>query len=132
MTAKEIAKIREKLLSLASRLESDRRQLVEEPPLTAAGHDASPLTDLLDDADPAVQDGDDFATLGIINNEVHLLNDVNSALDRIEQKTYGRCMQCGQSIAKERLQALPYTPHCLECATAIQSGAQVAGATVGE
>ena len=43
------------------------------------------------------------------------------ALGRIDAGTYGRCEECGEMIAKPRLQALPYTRHCIECARALES-----------
>ncbi len=41
---------------------------------------------------------------------------VEAALARLEQGSYGRCARCGQPIAAERLEALPWTPHCIDCA----------------
>jgi DnaK suppressor protein len=43
-----------------------------------------------------------------------LLVDVRNALRRIEQGTYGRCTICGRPIGKARLDAVPWTPYCLE------------------
>jgi len=48
-------------------------------------------------------------------NETEMLADVVAALDRIEEGTFGECTQCGQTIAKARLDAIPYTRHCREC-----------------
>lgn len=47
--------------------------------------------------------------------ETALLRDVEAALDRLELGTFGRCLNCGASIAKERLDAIPYTAYCFEC-----------------
>ena len=44
-----------------------------------------------------------------------LLNQVNDALSRFAEGTYGRCEQCGQPIAPERLDALPYATRCITC-----------------
>jgi DnaK suppressor protein len=41
---------------------------------------------------------------------------IRAALARIEEGEYGICTTCGASIAEARLQALPYTPQCIECA----------------
>ena len=45
------------------------------------------------------------------------LDDLDSALKRIEAGDYGRCERCGQSIAPERLLARPATRTCINCAT---------------
>ena len=49
------------------------------------------------------------------------LAEVDAALLRVDAGTYGRCEECGEMIAKPRLQALPYTRHCIECARALES-----------
>jgi DnaK suppressor protein len=40
---------------------------------------------------------------------------VKSALQRIEEGTYGQCVRCEADISIKRLKAVPWTPYCLEC-----------------
>jgi DnaK suppressor protein len=40
---------------------------------------------------------------------------VDAALERIEAGTFGRCVRCGETIAPERLDALPWAPRCIDC-----------------
>lgn len=47
--------------------------------------------------------------------EAGLLHDVQAALDRIEEGTFGRCTRCGDTIPIKRLEALPYTAYCIDC-----------------
>lgn len=42
------------------------------------------------------------------------LSDVDAALERIEEGSYGRCAACGKEIEPERLEARPATRYCLE------------------
>jgi RNA polymerase-binding transcription factor DksA len=49
-------------------------------------------------------------------NERQLQTEVAAALDRLEQGNYGRCEQCGEEIARGRLEAVPYTRYCVNCA----------------
>ncbi|HZB02277.1 MAG TPA: TraR/DksA C4-type zinc finger protein [Actinomycetota bacterium] len=42
------------------------------------------------------------------------LRDVDRALDRIEDGTYGRCERCGRAISLERLEALPWAVLCID------------------
>jgi RNA polymerase-binding protein DksA len=42
---------------------------------------------------------------------------LQAAISRIDAGTYGVCTQCGQPIAQQRLEALPYTTTCIKCAT---------------
>ena len=46
------------------------------------------------------------------------IEDIDRALRRIAMGTYGRCETCGRPIPMARLEALPTTPVCLECAAA--------------
>ncbi|MBD8837899.1 MULTISPECIES: TraR/DksA C4-type zinc finger protein [Paenibacillus] len=41
-------------------------------------------------------------------------NQVNDALERMEQGTYGTCVTCGEDIPFERLEAIPYTAYCID------------------
>jgi DnaK suppressor protein len=49
-----------------------------------------------------------------------VLVQVNGALHRIEQGTYGTCQRCGRTIAPERLEAFPYVMYCIDCQAAIE------------
>lgn len=42
------------------------------------------------------------------------MDEVQAALDRLEDGTYGRCEACGRPIARDRLDALPATRYCAE------------------
>jgi RNA polymerase-binding protein DksA len=48
-------------------------------------------------------------------NEERVLAAIDAALKRIENGTFGTCRGCGQEIALERLEALPYTTQCIDC-----------------
>jgi len=43
------------------------------------------------------------------------LRDIDKALDRIKDNSYGKCAYCGQEIAEERLLARPTSNACVEC-----------------
>jgi len=52
----------------------------------------------------------------VANSERDLLEEVSSALARIEQGEYGRCEDCQTNIGHERLEAVPYARRCAACA----------------
>ena len=45
----------------------------------------------------------------------HHLADIRAALERIEAGTYGTCTECGEPVAADRLEALPWAAHCIDC-----------------
>jgi DnaK suppressor protein len=44
------------------------------------------------------------------------LEKINAALERIERKEYGICTECKKPISAERIKAIPFTEHCIDCA----------------
>lgn len=50
-----------------------------------------------------------------LDNEKALLAEVQQALARIDNGTYGICTNCGQPIPEERLEAIPWTSLCVTC-----------------
>ena len=51
---------------------------------------------------------------GLEENAEHLLAKVESALQRLDDGTYGKCAICGRPIEEERLRAVPYAKLCIE------------------
>ena len=47
---------------------------------------------------------------------------IRAALDRIAEGTYGECLNCGKTIGIKRLEALPWTPYCIDCQEKIENG----------
>jgi len=48
-------------------------------------------------------------------NSEHVLAEIEGALRRIDEGTYGTCVNCGKPIAEERLAAIPWATHCIDC-----------------
>ncbi len=49
------------------------------------------------------------------SREGNLLYHLNLALERIEKGEYGICVQCGEEINHERLEAVPHARLCIAC-----------------
>ncbi len=47
---------------------------------------------------------------------------VRLALERLGEGSFGECLHCGQAIGEKRLEALPWTPYCIECQEKVESG----------
>ena len=48
-------------------------------------------------------------------NEERVIAAIDAALERIENGSFGACQGCGQPIAGERLEAVPWTTQCIDC-----------------
>ena len=48
------------------------------------------------------------------DNSTHVLNEIDAALARIDDGTFGTCSSCGEAIGTERLEALPWATLCIE------------------
>jgi DnaK suppressor protein len=56
------------------------------------------------------------------NNDRQLLQMVDGALSRIREGTFGECISCGKEINSKRLEAVPWTRHCIECQEKLEQG----------
>ncbi|HUJ95614.1 MAG TPA: TraR/DksA family transcriptional regulator [Terriglobales bacterium] len=56
------------------------------------------------------------------NNDRQLLAMVEKALQRIREGSFGECISCGKEINSKRLEAVPWTRHCIECQEKLEKG----------
>lgn len=56
-------------------------------------------------------------TLSLMENDEQTLEQIELALERIEDGTYGDCEECGTKIPKARLEAIPFASQCVKCAS---------------
>lgn len=112
---------KKELAALRSEIEADIAHLEEEIATAEAE-----LQDLMQDAGDGA--GDDQADAGaktfereqeisLANNSRDLLDQNRRALERMDNGSYGICENCGQPIAKLRLQAAPRATLCMPCKT---------------
>jgi DnaK suppressor protein len=55
-------------------------------------------------------------------NDRQLLGMVDGALSRIREGVFGQCISCGKEINAKRLEAVPWTRHCIECQELAEQG----------
>jgi DnaK suppressor protein len=63
----------------------------------------------------------ELAVLGL-NRRSELLGNIQAALRRIEDGTFGTCTNCEEAIGRNRLVAVPWTPFCIRCQEAKDRG----------
>lgn len=60
--------------------------------------------------------------LGLIQNEELTLREIDEALRRIDDGSYGQCEACAKKIPMARLKAKPHARYCIECKTRQEKG----------
>jgi len=56
-------------------------------------------------------------------NDGRLLRAIDDALNRINHGTFGACETCGRPVPRARLEAVPWTRHCVDCKERAHSAA---------
>jgi DnaK suppressor protein len=51
---------------------------------------------------------------GLEENAEHLVSEIDAALERIADGSYGNCVACGRPIGEERLEAVPWATLCID------------------
>lgn len=69
-------------------------------------------------------------SLGLMDSERKLLQEINLALHRINDGVYGLCEGTGKKISKPRLNAKPWAKYCIEYATMVEKGQVIEGEKV--
>lgn len=71
----------------------------------------------MDTADWSVVDGIQSLGLKLVDIRQDELITMNEAQRKLEEGSYGICEECGEEIGEQRLRAMVYAIHCLQCAT---------------
>jgi RNA polymerase-binding protein DksA len=118
MPQRDLNRYKQKLLLLRGRLTGEVERIIEavqqdvQAPGTISHLPVHPADQASDGLDVEVD---------ILKNEQDILRDVDEALARLEQGTYGECERCGRTIDAQRLDAIPFTAFCVECASDVES-----------
>jgi DnaK suppressor protein len=74
-----------------------------------------------DSVDMSVQDVSQELALRLGERESQMVADIDQALLRIEEGTYGECAKCGQAIDERRLEAVPTARYDAKCQNEIEA-----------
>jgi DnaK suppressor protein len=69
----------------------------------------------MDLREPAEAEPQDDLMFALIQMKADTLVTVNEAVGRFDEGMYGRCIDCGETIASSRLLAMPFAVRCREC-----------------
>lgn len=115
MDKKKIATLRKSLEDRRTEIQGDLERLSEEMQWLGVDQETERggLGNHLSDDGSSVMEQERISTISADLSEV--LQQVNAALHKLDQGTYGICERCGKPINVERLEAFPYVAYCIEC-----------------
>jgi len=96
------------LLSMKAELESNIERLKEEREAVSTSEDA------VDIEDEIALENESRNEAALLKQQQHELDEVNHALSKIPNGTYGICEASGDPIPLERLRVIPHTRYCIE------------------
>ena len=121
MTESERDGYRQRLRTLATRLQGDYSGLSQEALRLAGGEASGNLSNTpFHTADLGTDNFEQEMSVSLLENQGQILEDIAAAMRRLDNGTYGRCEICGKDVPKQRLQATPYTPYCIDCARELE------------
>lgn len=95
------------------------KDMLNKSPKDAAG-DLSGYTYHI--ADVASDNYERDFSLGIASSESEVVFKIDEALKRVEDGTYGHCLECNKLITKKRLKAIPHAEYCIKCQKNLEGG----------
>ena len=117
MNPEELAIYKSRILALRSRLRGEVMQMADdalETPLTENNGDLSSAADL------GTDNFEREFTLSLVEGKDAALDQIDEALERIAEGTFGICEVCETKIPRARLDAIPYASRCVECAAKLE------------
>jgi DnaK suppressor protein len=114
MTKTDFTFHRKSLLALRARRQGDMTQMED----NALNKDRSIATSMPTDmAELGTGNFDQDLTLSLLGSGNAALDQIDGALKRIEDGSFGQCEECGVKIPQPRLEAIPFAARCVQCAS---------------
>ena len=107
-------------------LENRLEELLSHADDTVSGM-TQPKENFPDPTDRASLESERNFMLRIRDRENKLIKKIRSALERIENGTFGVCEECGEDITIKRLKARPVTTQCIDCKTKEEASEKALG-----
>ena len=117
MKKAEMKVYKDRLLALRARLRGDVTQMADTALKKDRMEGGGNLSSMpIHMADLGSDNFEQEFTLSLLANEEETLAQIELALERIEDGTYGTCDECECKIPKTRLNAIPFARYCVRCA----------------
>ena len=116
LSAKELDLFKKSILKFRSELIEQIRDISENTLMKSQKDISGDISGYsLHMADMASDNYERDFNLNLVSSERKVLLEIEDALKRIDDKTYGVCSSCGKFISKSRLKAIPYARYCTKC-----------------
>jgi DnaK suppressor protein len=123
LNVKQLNAFKDMLLAKRAELLTDVRMLTKDALGKSRKDSAGDLSSMpIHMADIGSDNWEQDFTLGLIANERQLVREIDEALARIENRTYGVCVATQKPITVARLRAKPWARYCIEYARQLESG----------
>jgi DnaK suppressor protein len=123
LSAKDIEHFKQLLLAKRSEIVGDVNEMHDETLKNSRIDAAGDLSAMpIHMADLGTDNYQQELALGLMDSERKLLRQIDEALERINQGTYGTCLGTGKSIGRTRLEAKPWARYSVEYARMIENG----------
>ncbi len=122
-TAAKAARLTKKELEKYRRLLQEKKTtLSAEIAKTRSAEEETTEESTQDIADKAVSSYTREFLYTLTDGERGTLLHIDDALDRIDEGTYGSCVNCNVAMTEKRLNAVPWAPYCLDCQELSEKG----------
>lgn len=81
----------------------------------ACGEEARTTGDASSSASQATENAERELSLCRVESQNREIHEIDEALDRLNEGSFGVCVDCGQPLPTERLEAIPYARRCAPC-----------------
>ena len=122
LTPKHLLEFKQLLIAKRSELAGDVKQLTDEAFNRNSEGEHEHTSMPIHMADLGSDNWEQDFTLGLIASERALVQEIDEALARIEDRTYGNCLATRHRITLGRLRAKPWAKYCVEHARALEDG----------
>ena len=114
---------KKRAVELKTMLEGRRRELAEDVQGRIRDARAEDITQRqsVDQGEVSELDTQDEIEFALLQMKADTLNRIDAALRRLDEGSYGNCIQCGDEISEARLRALPFAVRCKDCAEALET-----------
>ena len=109
----ELKEFKARLQEIRSRIAGDASRLENEA--LNKNRDEAPTFSITEFADLGSDNYEQDFAIGLLENQEQALREIDAALERIQEGTYGLCESCGCKVPKARLTAIPYARLCVKC-----------------